>query len=138
MGIIRFAIQNPVKVAVAVILLVLFGTLSIFQIPIQLTPDVDRPLISVETFWEGASPQEVEREIVAALERDSVISQEAFESLFCTLLCVETNALWRWIRHGEQIPSDAQVVFGPNQPLLGQFTYRVAHIAPFLRERLCG
>jgi HAE1 family hydrophobic/amphiphilic exporter-1 len=64
MGIIRFAIENPVKVTVAVILLVLFGTLSIFQIPIQLTPDVDRPLITVSTFWEGASPQEMEREIV--------------------------------------------------------------------------
>ena len=64
MGIIRFAIENPVKVAVGVILLVLFGILSIFRIPIQLTPDVDRPLITVNTFWEGAAPQEVEREIV--------------------------------------------------------------------------
>ena len=64
MGIIRFAIDNPVKVAVAVILLVLFGMLSIFRIPIQLTPDVDRPLVTVSTFWEGASPQEIEREIV--------------------------------------------------------------------------
>ena len=64
MGIIRFAIENPVKVAVAVILLVLFGMLSIFRIPIQLTPDVDRPLVTVSTFWEGASPQEIEREIV--------------------------------------------------------------------------
>ncbi len=64
MGIIRFAIENPVKVTVAVILMVLFGILSIFWIPIQLTPDVDRPLITVNTFWEGASPQEIEREIV--------------------------------------------------------------------------
>ena len=64
MGIIRFAIQNPVKVTVAVILMILFGALSIFRIPIQLTPDVDRPLVTVETFWEGASPQEIEREIV--------------------------------------------------------------------------
>ncbi|MCP4247998.1 MAG: efflux RND transporter permease subunit, partial [bacterium] len=68
MGIIRFAIDNPVKVAVAVILLVLFGMLSIFQIPIQLTPDVDRPLVTVSTFWEGASPQEIEREIVRVQE----------------------------------------------------------------------
>ncbi|HUU85371.1 MAG TPA: efflux RND transporter permease subunit [Phycisphaerae bacterium] len=64
MGIIRFAIENPVKVTVAVILMVLFGILSIFRIPIQLTPDVDRPLVTVNTFWEGASPQEIEREIV--------------------------------------------------------------------------
>ncbi|MCH7813851.1 MAG: efflux RND transporter permease subunit, partial [Planctomycetes bacterium] len=68
MGIIRFAIDNPVKVAVGVILLVLFGMLSIFRIPIQLTPDVDRPLITVETRWEGASPQEIERQIVRVQE----------------------------------------------------------------------
>ncbi|MCH7700801.1 MAG: efflux RND transporter permease subunit [Planctomycetes bacterium] len=68
MGIIRFAIENPVKVTVGVILAVMFGLLAIFEIPIQLTPDVDRPLITVQTFWEGASPHEVEREIVQPQE----------------------------------------------------------------------
>ena len=64
MGVIRFAIENPVKVAVGVILLVLFGFLSVWNIGIQLIPDVDRPIITVTTQWTGASPQEVEREIV--------------------------------------------------------------------------
>lgn len=64
MHFIRFAIENPVKVAVGVILLALFGTLSIFAVPIQLTPDVDAPVIKVKTRWPGASPQEMESEIV--------------------------------------------------------------------------
>ncbi len=64
MGLIRFAIENPVKVAVGVILLVLFGLLTVLDIPIQLTPDVDRPIITVATTWRGASPQEIEREII--------------------------------------------------------------------------
>ncbi|MCO6435821.1 MAG: efflux RND transporter permease subunit [Phycisphaerae bacterium] len=64
MDIIRFAIENPVKVAVGVILVMLFGFLSIFQIPVQLTPDVDKPVITVTTRWEGASPQEIESEII--------------------------------------------------------------------------
>ena len=68
MGYIRFAIQNPVKVAVAVLLLLLFGMLSLFAIPIQLTPNVDRPIITVETSWTGRSPQEVEREIIEEQE----------------------------------------------------------------------
>ena len=68
MGIIRFAINNPVKVTVGVILLTLFGLLSIFYIPIQLIPNVDEPLITVTTRWEGASPQEIEREIVERQE----------------------------------------------------------------------
>ncbi|MCH7870391.1 MAG: efflux RND transporter permease subunit [Planctomycetes bacterium] len=64
MGIIRFAIDNPVKVAVGVILTVLFGLLSIFYVRVQLIPDVDRPVITVTTTWSGASPQEIETEIV--------------------------------------------------------------------------
>lgn len=68
MDIIRFAIQNPVKVTVGVILTVLFGVLSLTTIPIQLTPNVDEPVITVETNWTGRSPEEVEREIIEEQE----------------------------------------------------------------------
>lgn len=61
-------VQNPVKVAVAIILITLFGVISIFTMPIQLTPEVQIPTLTVETMWPGASPQEVEREIVQEQE----------------------------------------------------------------------
>ncbi|MFQ5412187.1 MAG: efflux RND transporter permease subunit, partial [Phycisphaerae bacterium] len=66
-------IHNPVKVAVGVILLVLFGLLTItppsilpspIRAPVQLTPNTDEALVTVSTVWEGASPEEVEREIL--------------------------------------------------------------------------
>ncbi len=65
---IRFAIENPIKVAVAGILLCLFGLLSIFEIPKQLIPDVDPPIVTISTFWPGASPQEVASEIIQRQE----------------------------------------------------------------------
>lgn len=68
MKIVDTAIKKPVTVAVGVILIVLFGILSLFRIPIQLTPDVDLPEISVETVWRGASPLEIEREITDVQE----------------------------------------------------------------------
>ena len=68
MGIIRFAIENPVKVTVMVLLLVLFGLLSLYRIPIQLTPNVDQPLVTVTTGWSGANPQEIEDNIVRRQE----------------------------------------------------------------------
>jgi len=68
MDYIRFAISNPVKVAVGVLLLILFGVLALFAIPIQLTPNVDQPVITVTTAWTGRSPQEVEREIIEEQE----------------------------------------------------------------------
>lgn len=64
MGPLGFVVRKPVTVLVGVILVALFGALAAFNLPIQLTPNVDRPLITVTTTWEGASPLEVEREIV--------------------------------------------------------------------------
>ena len=68
MKIVDTAIKRPVTVSVGVILLVLFGLISLFRIPIQLTPNVDLPEISIETVWRGASPVEVEREITDVQE----------------------------------------------------------------------
>ncbi len=64
MTIIKESIRYPVSTAVGVILLILFGGISLLRIPIQLTPNVQRPTITVTTAWPGASPMEVERDIV--------------------------------------------------------------------------
>ena len=64
MKLVDSSIKYPVTVIVGVIFLVLFGVLSLLRIPVQLTPDVTRPQITVTTRWAGASPQEIEREII--------------------------------------------------------------------------
>jgi len=61
-------INNPIKVTVGVLLTVLFGLVALDAMPMQLTPEVQRPTITVETKWPGASPQEVEREIILEQE----------------------------------------------------------------------
>ena len=61
-------VKNPVKVAVGVLLVALFGTIALIRMPMQLTPEVQTPTLTVETVWPGASPQEVEREIVVEQE----------------------------------------------------------------------
>ncbi len=70
MKLVETAIKRPVTVIVGAILLVLFGFISLYRIPIQLTPNVDLPEVSVETRWTGASPQEVEREIIDVQEEE--------------------------------------------------------------------
>ena len=64
MKIVDGAIRNPVTTAVGAILLVLFGSLALARIPVQLTPTVEEPQVTVITVWPGASPLEIEREIV--------------------------------------------------------------------------
>jgi len=69
MSLITLFIRNPVKVAVGVQLLILFGVLAVIEMPVELTPKVEKQWLSVRTNWPGAGPEEVEREIVDEQER---------------------------------------------------------------------
>lgn len=68
MNLIAACVANPVKAAVGVLLVALFGTLALLTMPVQLTPEVQVPRLTVEARWLGASPQEVEQELVIPLE----------------------------------------------------------------------
>ncbi len=63
MDLIRSSIERPVAVIAAVLMVIMFGLVALDTIPIQLTPDVRKPVISLRTFWPGAAPAEIEREI---------------------------------------------------------------------------
>jgi HAE1 family hydrophobic/amphiphilic exporter-1 len=64
MNLIRGAIERPIAVISAVLMIVMFGLVALQSIPIQLSPDVNRPVITITTVWGGAAPAEVEREVV--------------------------------------------------------------------------
>src|SRR5687767_12275194 len=68
MSLVERSIRQPVTVAVVVLLIVIFGMIGFFRVPVQLTPNVDQPVVSVTTRWFGASPAEVEREILEEQE----------------------------------------------------------------------
>ena len=64
MNLIRGSIERPIAVLAAVLMTIIFGLLALQRIPIQLAPDVNKPVITVRTNWPGGSPYEVEREIL--------------------------------------------------------------------------
>ncbi|MEO3864589.1 efflux RND transporter permease subunit [Rheinheimera fenheensis] len=68
MNLTRSALTNPASVIVIAILLLLFGLISLFKLPIQITPDIEQPQISVFTGWRSAAPQEVESVIIEPIE----------------------------------------------------------------------
>ena len=55
--------------AVAVLLVVLFGALSLIRLPVQLTPEVEKPEITIRTDWRAAAPEEVEAQIIEPQEK---------------------------------------------------------------------
>ena len=67
---IKISIQRPIAVIAAVLMVIMFGIVALETIPIQLTPDVNRPVITITTQWPGAAPAEVEREVVNRQEKE--------------------------------------------------------------------
>lgn len=69
MDIVKFSIKKPVTIIVGVIFVILFGIIGLKTMPYQLTPSVIDPEITVTTTWTGATPYEIEREIIEEQEK---------------------------------------------------------------------
>ena len=69
MNLTRLSISNPIGVLVAVLLALIFGTISLSRLPVQLTPEVEKPEITITTKWRSAAPDEIESEIVEPQEK---------------------------------------------------------------------
>ena len=80
MDLIGTSIKRPIAVIAAVLMVVMFGYVALQTIPIQLTPDINRPIIVINTSWAGAAPAEVEREIVNRQE-DALKGLEGLEEI---------------------------------------------------------
>lgn len=68
MDLIKFSLKNPITIVVGVLIMVLFAFISLDHLPYQLTPNVTKPEIKVTTTWAGATPYEIEREIIEEQE----------------------------------------------------------------------
>ncbi len=68
MNLTRSSLKNPASVIVILVLIILFGILSIFKLPIQLTPDIEQPQITIFSGWRQAAPEEIESVIIEPIE----------------------------------------------------------------------
>ncbi len=64
----RFSLQQSVLMNLLFVVLILAGTLVIQIMPVDVYPDVDLDEASIETFWPGASAEDVERLITDRIE----------------------------------------------------------------------
>ena len=68
MNVTRSSLKNPAAVLVILTLVILFGIISIFKLPIQLTPEIEQPQITIFSGWRQAAPEEIESMIIEPLE----------------------------------------------------------------------
>ncbi|MFT7460129.1 MAG: multidrug efflux pump subunit AcrB [Planctomycetota bacterium] len=68
MNLVKLSLGNPVAVIVGIIMALMFGGISLSQLPVQLTPEIEEPQITITTIWRAAAPNEVEAEIIEPQE----------------------------------------------------------------------
>ena len=64
----KSSLANPAAVAIIAAVVILLGVMSIFSIPAQLLPQIEKPVMSVAVSWPGASPREIEAELTVPVE----------------------------------------------------------------------
>lgn len=79
----KFAVRRPVMVSVIFIIMGLFGIYSLFDLPIDLMPEIEAPYISVITVYKGAGSEEVEEKITKVVE-SALSSTSGMKNIYST------------------------------------------------------
>src|SRR5687767_15386446 len=67
-GLSGVAVRRPVFTAMMMFGLIVLGIFGFRRLPIDEFPDVDIPVVAVQTVYPGASPETIEREVTRRLE----------------------------------------------------------------------
>jgi len=62
------SVHRPIFTIMVTLIAILLGAISLLRLPVDLMPDVTRPVMSVRTNYENASPEEVEEMITRPIE----------------------------------------------------------------------
>ncbi|MFK7954689.1 MAG: efflux RND transporter permease subunit [Lysobacterales bacterium] len=61
-------VRNGILMTVAALIVCVLGLLAAFRVPVQMIPDLEVRTVSIRTAWPGATPQDVEKEILIEQE----------------------------------------------------------------------
>ncbi len=61
-------VKNGILMTVVALIVSVLGILAAFRIPVQMIPDLEVRTVSIQTAWPGATPQDVEKEILIEQE----------------------------------------------------------------------
>ncbi|MBL1267827.1 MAG: efflux RND transporter permease subunit [Halomonas sp.] len=61
-------IRHGILVSVITLILLILGIAAIWRIPVQMIPDLETRVVGIETQWPGATPQDIEKDILIEQE----------------------------------------------------------------------
>jgi multidrug efflux pump subunit AcrB len=65
----RFAIRTPYFIVVACLIIAVVGVTSLLQMPVDMFPAMNIPVVVVATFYSGMPPEQIETDITSRFER---------------------------------------------------------------------
>ncbi|UCE84784.1 MAG: efflux RND transporter permease subunit [Deltaproteobacteria bacterium] len=65
----EFSVAHPVSIVMLIVILVMLGAISIVGLPIAMFPELEFPVITVSTDYDGVAPQEIEERVTRPIEQ---------------------------------------------------------------------
>lgn len=65
----RLALRYPISTLMGSIAIFVLGLVSLLQLPIDMLPNIQIPVVSVVTFYNGAAPADMEQSVTVPIER---------------------------------------------------------------------
>jgi len=75
-------IRNGTLLAVAVLVFCVLAVAAALRMPVQMIPDLEVRTVTVDTVWPGATPQDIEKEILIEQERFLVLPHPQVATYF--------------------------------------------------------
>ncbi|MFT8153585.1 efflux RND transporter permease subunit, partial [Salmonella enterica] len=61
-------LKRPIAAFMLILATLIFGTIALSELSVNLLPEVDSPTLMVQTEWSGAAPREIEQRINEPME----------------------------------------------------------------------
>lgn len=105
MNITALSIRRPSLIIVVFAVLTFMGVASYFNLPIEMVPKFNPPVVTVVTIYPGASPNEVENTVSKPIE-DAISSLEGIEQI---QISSQENSSFVTLEMGQQVDVDKAV-----------------------------
>ena len=80
MSLTKLVLKRPVTTVLCVLCLIVFGGLSILNSKLELTPEMEMPMMVISTVYVGASPEDMDELVTKPIE-DEVSTLSGIDSL---------------------------------------------------------
>ncbi|MFO7776690.1 MAG: efflux RND transporter permease subunit, partial [Candidatus Hydrogenedentota bacterium] len=70
MKITQYTVFNRLATSAIILALTVLGFYGLWQLPVNLLPDIEYPEVAVQIWWRGATPDEIDKNVADVIERE--------------------------------------------------------------------